>query len=150
MSEIYEVLHTITGVTKRVQCNFESVVWCLWTFLSGLCLITAFLTGRWVCAILLFHPTLPETLWYWGGEGGREAEQRGEADGLRGRKCLRRRWREVAGNRDFSYHLITAGSRLGDWIKEVHLVFICWTRNLHFAETVAFTFSATAVYVLLF
>lgn len=55
-----------------------------------------------------------------------------EADERRRRKCLRVRrlvaWTE---NRDFSYQLIETGSSPRDWIKEVHLVFICRRENFH-------------------
>lgn len=121
-----------------------SGVWCLWTFLSGLSLIRAALAGRWgglsapsFCLIQVCRRPC-------------DTEEEEEADGLRGRKWLRVRWWDVAasqtGNRDFSYHLITAGSSLGGQIKEVHLAFICCNGKFvyisSFAETVVvFVFS---------
>lgn len=108
-----------TGVTKRPLLNFD--VWRLHSSPSGLRLITAPL----VSGASLLHPSITSS-------HTEDEKEVAEADERRRRKCLRVRrlvaWTE---NRDFSYQLIETGSSPRDWIKEVHLVFICRRENFH-------------------
>lgn len=106
---------------------------CRRSCLSALCLITACLAGRWACSILVCiqawrrpsdtKETEAERL-----NGGEAGWGGGNVWGQDGGK-----WQLHGQETDFSYHLITAGPSLGDWIKEMHLVFACCSGNWAFS-----------------